>query len=65
MYTGRRVSAAAAQTPVLAQNFNLGEPYVHWHEFCSRNSPQYNGVPTRAILVARCQGDAYGTPVRE
>jgi len=24
----------------------------HWHEFCSRNGPQY-GVPRRAILVAR------------
>ena len=39
----------------------------HWHEFCSRNSPQY-GVPSRAILVTRSlsrrQGDASFAPCR-
>jgi len=39
----------------------------HWHEFCSRNAPQY-GVPSRAVLVTRIlsrrQGDAQLAPCR-
>ena len=32
--------------------YNRVKQAAHWHEFCSRNAPQY-GAPSRAILVAR------------